>query len=901
MQTISSSLMVGQNSLVASDLFGGNFLFNRDRVAEGTYDLSADRLGITTLRYPGGTISEQFFDIRNPNQTQVTHPNGSVFQLTTLREFLEYAKAEERGVSLVIPTRTALSEGNLGNRIVSEEAVQDVRNFVRDLLNGRHGDAKVDVLEIGNEYWLGGEMTASEYGAVASAFAAAIQTEIDIYRAQTGQLADWVEPKIAVQVGWWGRFSQDDPNVQNRAIMNEFSQIEAAAVDAVIGHFYSRHDAQEIDNNAYNWFFNRMEAWRLNPMFGSDIETIVTEWNIKNSSQAALGLQRASTLISMFVEMVENGVDAAWVWPLQQNTPNALAGNEGAPANSFSGETFRMLSQNLAGATYIGRIEQNDVLYYLFDRDGQRMLLVSSTSVVANNVYIDLASLGFEGSQFTIQEINALGGDFANDRSRVIVSTDSQSSSEGRLPVALAPFEVMLIREPRLETTHTEVQATRIVGTESPERVVGGPNSEFVLAAGGRDSVFGGNGADTIYGGDGNDSLNGDSGNDWLYGGNGDDRIFSGSGLGRLFGDSGNDYLVGSDSGDRLEGGDGNDTLLTGSGNDTLIGGLGIDSLEGGLGNDSSFGGNGDDILMGAEGNDSLDGEDGHDRIFGGLGDDQIRGGSGNDSILGSEGNDLLLGGDGLDSIWGSLGNDTLIGGSGEDLLLGGDGHDSIFGSLGNDVLFGDQGSDTMAGNEGADQLNGGLGHDSLMGGLGNDTLFGSDGNDTLDGGSGFDFVWGGGGDDRLLGGDQADRLGGGGGNDSIWGGNGNDDVSAGPGGDLIYGGDGNDVLLGLFQDDTIFGGLGADRISGDQGSDILYGGAGADTFIFTTFRRNERDRIVDFEQGIDQIVLSRSISFSDLQFVSADDGVQFLVRGQVVFLADQLLNQMETSDFLFV
>jgi len=100
---------------------------------------------------------------------------------------------------------------------------------------------------------------------------------------------------------------------------------------------------------------------------------------------------------------------------------------------------------------------------------------------------------------------------------------------------------------------------------------------------------------------------------------------------------------------------------------------------------------------------------------------------------------------------------------------------------------------------------------------------------------------------------------------------NGNDTLNGTPGQDVIYGLDGRDHLNGLADDDVLFGGNGDDRMIGGAGDDTLVGGqgrdtltgdAGADLFVFTaltdsTRAATGRDRITDFESGVDQIDLS--------------------------------------------
>ncbi len=118
----------------------------------------------------------------------------------------------------------------------------------------------------------------------------------------------------------------------------------------------------------------------------------------------------------------------------------------------------------------------------------------------------------------------------------------------------------------------------------------------------------------------------------------------------------------------------------------------------------------------------------------------------------------------------------------------------------------------------------------------------GAEGNDTLIGGSGADLLLGRGGNDIMIGG-------------------------AGP--DILIGGAGHDDLRGGDGHDLLIGGDGDDRLDGGNGNDVLIGGAGADTFIFN----RGHDHIVDFEQGIDRIILDARLwtgltSAEDLLFV---------------------------------
>jgi serralysin len=192
-----------------------------------------------------------------------------------------------------------------------------------------------------------------------------------------------------------------------------------------------------------------------------------------------------------------------------------------------------------------------------------------------------------------------------------------------------------------------------------------------------------------------------------------------------------------------------------------------------------------------------------------GGGQDQYEGGNGyiRGTVFGQEEADVLAGGARTDRLDGGSGNDTLVGRGGDDRLVGGPDQDRLIGGDGNDLMFGDGGDDTLSGNAGDDSMDGGADNDVLVGQDGSDEILGGTGNDTMDGGNGDD---------------------------------------------VLEGGTGNDILRGRAGEDDLAGGL---------GRDFLTGGQGADNFVFRALAETEvganRDQILDFEQGVDLIVVA--------------------------------------------
>jgi Ca2+-binding RTX toxin-like protein len=155
-------------------------------------------------------------------------------------------------------------------------------------------------------------------------------------------------------------------------------------------------------------------------------------------------------------------------------------------------------------------------------------------------------------------------------------------------------------------------------------------------------------------------------------------------------------------------------------------------------------------------------------------------------------------------------------------------------GSTGDDTVQGSIFGDTLDGRAGDDSIFGNLGDDSMRGGSGVDTLPGSEGDDTIRGEEGSDIISGGNGADSLHGGSESDN------------------VIGAAGADAMDGGAGDDGLFAGLDNDVLVGNLGADSLAGEQGDDRLTGGEGADRFDFTT--RGGKDRVVDFEDGIDRL-----------------------------------------------
>ena len=224
----------------------------------------------------------------------------------------------------------------------------------------------------------------------------------------------------------------------------------------------------------------------------------------------------------------------------------------------------------------------------------------------------------------------------------------------------------------------------------------------------------------------------------------------------------------------------------------------------------------------------------------------------------------------------GSEDHEQLNGQANDDYLLGLGGNDQLIGKQGKDYLFGGEGNDLLAGGRDQDWLNGEAGNDFLSGDLGPDTVLGGSGNDLLFGDRSLPGTATDAGDDFLMGGE---------GNDTLYGNQQNDQLIGGAGSDLLFGGRGADLLSG---------GSGDDLLSGDRGEDTLIGGAGSDRFVIG----EGTETILDFEVGIDRLVLPLGVGFDSLN-LTVSNGFLNLSNGPTLLakIANLSPNQLTAAD----
>lgn len=139
-------------------------------------------------------------------------------------------------------------------------------------------------------------------------------------------------------------------------------------------------------------------------------------------------------------------------------------------------------------------------------------------------------------------------------------------------------------------------------------------------------------------------------------------------------------------------------------------------------------------------------------------------------------------------------------------------------------------------------------------------------------------------------------------GNDTITGSENNDYFVGGAGKDVLRGKRGNDTLIGGGNNDSLYGDIGRDVLQGDGGTNKLWGGKNQDIFVVEETKKTA-DVILDFEAGIDKILLTNGSSFLDITLENFSDGIGVAIfapdGNEIVQIPNVNFSDISEDDFI--
>jgi hypothetical protein len=495
-------------------LFGGNVLAPRTTMTgPGSYDEALRDLNVTGLRYPGGSLTEYSFDIRNPDSPTATDSEtGEETPWIPMSEFMSYAEANGHAVTIVLPTRSQLSdETDAGGDRLPEIDEEGLRDLIHDLASGVYGNAKISGFEIGNEYWGSGGMNAVEYGRLSSEMAKIIDSELrlvtDIYGVDTSEMSvlaqmghnygtsrlsdeykgwkaediieDLAERYPDAEIGkehiWYGG-GVNWTGINNELIKMSFDEDqEIDALDGIIAHVYTRgtDKSRQYDLDAIE------DSWLKDVEF-RDLEVHVTEWNLKSGTEldpeADYGLYQAHDMLNTMEEFMAAGVDQAHVWPLIQNTSNPLSVGFTYAEATAPGKMFAMMSENLPGKMMLDfrpgadrqtEFDADTLDLHAFAGPDEMVLYLASTSKESEFTDIDLSHYVAGFSEMEIKVLGVVPGQaVGNTRSAAEVETRDPAEvfQNGVLEADLDPGEIMQVVIKGLVPTEEFAPTMKMIG-----------------------------------------------------------------------------------------------------------------------------------------------------------------------------------------------------------------------------------------------------------------------------------------------------------------------------------------------------------------------------------------------------------------------------------------------------
>ena len=451
-------------------LFGGNLVFSQDRLT-GTFPARADAAGLEIIRFPGGHVTEAFFDPANPDADSVTFVNEFAqtvtLELVPLSDFLDYAVEADLGAIIVVPVQRYLNawkaEGSLRETILTPEDETAIRDYVTTVLQS---GVPVHAIEIGNEPCLCG-VNDADYGKIVNEMALIVHDTLEDFQAAGNLPEGYVHPLLSLVTTPY--FFTADTNGDGVATYEEslserFGQLSPEAlanIDAITIHRYVSGKYEAIDNFQAPW----IQAGLADVLAGRDLELIVTEWNISatqngvsswaNATEAQradldTGLKHAGAVAAMFHEMAVNNVELAAFWAVQQQNDVSFAQREGTNTDlRAGGEMFRYLSDNTQGLRAIDLVRPSPAFdLHAFGSDERQFLVINSRLDQAQTVELDLSSFSGPVADGWVQIMTAAEGQDPRDPNVETVIEDvpfAEAFHGGALSLSLDSWEVAVV------------------------------------------------------------------------------------------------------------------------------------------------------------------------------------------------------------------------------------------------------------------------------------------------------------------------------------------------------------------------------------------------------------------------------------------------------------------------
>jgi hypothetical protein len=363
---------------VQPNMFGTNVVYDALDVAQWpTFISTFNALGMKSLRYPGGVVTEAGFDFKDSN--------GPANDCITLSHFLQAVAANGMTPILVVPTKKFETNYTTTGAQYAKDFVKAV-NIDHGVAGGEQfGTAQtVQFWEMGNEYYTnnsgGPPLSPSTYGKIANKFGSAMKT-----------IDGSINPVV--------QFQRSTPN-DTQTIAD---QLTPGVMGRCVTHLYP--GGSETFSSVQSQVEGGATTFGLTPM--------ITEWNMANG--LTTGLTLGNYVPKLFQAQVDAGVKISTHWPLMwwnNSVDTALATNSGQLRPQ--GQVYQWLNQCANNRDSVPTSSSSSAISCLAwkDTSGHLSVLVLC-GASQTNATVAITINGYNGSNFVVtsdQRLYAAGG-----------------------------------------------------------------------------------------------------------------------------------------------------------------------------------------------------------------------------------------------------------------------------------------------------------------------------------------------------------------------------------------------------------------------------------------------------------------------------------------------------------
>ena len=607
---------------IRAGMFGGNYFFanGNARIADETFAWAQSATGVSSWRYPGGSISEQAFDMSDARHFEedpenfIDAPSGDT--VVPLSKFLKLASQNGTAISIVLPTvdglvgaavKTERGE-DIDARNVSNAYLELLEDFIKNAIEiANYWGVEIEAFEIGNEFWGSGQMNQIEYGRLAGKAAVVISEAMADARYDADILVQTVHSRNEYNDNKYGHAQQ--PGQIAQGIKDAGA---ADLIDGIVNHIYADDFSLDEGDKAtafasYQKMEDALYSGSGARSDGADqLSYSLTEWNLqaKNSDTYGYGLKQATVISEMFYTAAVSGISSANIWKVMGSSVKSTALLFTPEATStadaklkHTGALFKMMNESVrthkpgGNGDIIDEGDGHDVEFYNYLGDGSNVIFITNQTPYEQQVDLDLSALiaDFDDSYFLTATI--LGDDadaFASSddlaKADVIwkyLAPRDMEWDDGLATVTLQDWEIL-----RIEFTAVTPSADVLIGRDGDDYIVGRGGQDTLKGGGGKDILVGGSGADRLVGGEGRDRAQYKNAQNAVYVDLAKPENNTGQAEGDtfksiedLYGSIYDDTLLGNKRSNKLWGHDGDDKLYGRKGNDVLFGMEGDDTF----------------------------------------------------------------------------------------------------------------------------------------------------------------------------------------------------------------------------------------------------------------------------------------------------------------------------------